>query len=274
MKTESFIRWAGGKTWLVDSIGEIIKNLEINNYYEPFLGGASIFLSLNNYNKAYLSDINSDLINTYIQVKKNYKRVLEILESYENSKENYYLVRDIVTEDLVEKAAIFIFLNQTSFNGLYRVNKLGKYNVPYGELKNRLIKIDERIFEVSNKLSNASLKCCDFEYYKYRIKKGDLVFLDPPYTVSHNNNGFIEYNKNLFKLSDQYRLSKFIDHIKKKGAYYILTNAAHPTINEIFNKDGDFKIEVERQSSIGGKNAKRGKVKEYVFTNIRRKPNE
>ncbi len=93
--------------------------------------------------------------------------------------------------------------------------------------------------------------------------------LDPPYTVSHNENGFIKYNQKLFSIEDQYRLSRFIDQIKASGAYYILTNAAHETIIEIFDKEGDYRYDLSRASSIGGKNANRGQVKEFVFTNIR-----
>ena len=119
----------------------------------------------------------------------------------------------------------------------------------------------------SKKLKNATLTISDFAESIHKINEGDLVFLDPPYTVSHNDNGFIKYNQKLFSLDDQYRLSEFIDCIKQKGAYYILTNAAHKTIEEIFKK-GDKRIEGKRASLVGGINAKRGEIREYIFTNI------
>ena len=111
------------------------------------------------------------------------------------------------------------------------------------------------------------MECSDFAARKYRIKTGDLVFLDPPYTVSHNQNGFIKYNQKLFSIKEQYRLSAYIDYIRKKGAYYVLTNAAHDTIFEIFDK-GDRVITLDRNSLIGGKNSKRERISEYIFTNI------
>ena len=117
-------------------------------------------------------------------------------------------------------------------------------------------------------MQNARISTGDFEINKYRIKENDLVFLDPPYTVSHNNNGFIAYNQKLFSLDDQYRLKKFIEYIKSQGAYYILTNAAHETIREIFLTQGDRIIELQRNSLIGGKNATRAAITEYIFTNI------
>ena len=163
-------------------------------------------------------------------------------------------------------AARFIYLNHTSFNGIYRVNKNGDYNVPYGFRNVDYIE-EEKIRSASSALQKANIFHGDFIDSLDNIKSGDLVFLDPPYTVSHNNNGFIKYNKTLFSLEDQIRLSKFIDSVKDKGAYYILTNAAHKIILEIFEK-GDYCYELSRTSLIGGDKAKRGVVSEYIFTNI------
>ena len=266
---EPFIRWAGGKNWLVKSLDNIIGDLCYKNYYEPFLGGGAIFFSMDHPFHSYLSDTNQDLINTYIAVRDNPYEVIRFFLNYLNTEEEYYRARSAVPVNLAEQAARFIFLNQTSFNGIYRVNREGQYNVPYGHRTNWIYDCD-RILNASIKLQKVKLKCCDFEGYKYRIKKNDLVFLDPPYTVSHNNNGFIEYNKNLFSIEDQYRLSRYIEFIRKRGAYYILTNAAHPVIKTIFQKDNDRLIELNRHSLIGGRKAKREEIKEYIFTNIPR----
>lgn len=261
------LRWAGGKSWLIKHLNQIIGDVVFNNYHEPFLGGASVFFALNPHNKSYLSDSNEDLINTYKAIKFYPKKVIQELLQFQNTQEDYYKIRSTYIEDNVYMAARFIYLNQTSYNGLYRVNKAGKYNVPYGFRKNLYID-EEKILLVSKKLKRVSLKYGDFMVNKKNIKEGDLVFLDPPYTVSHNKNGFIEYNKNLFSLEDQYRLSEYIDFIKNRGGYYILTNAAHVTIEDIFGKKGDNRLELFRNSLIGGKYAKREEVSEYVYTNL------
>ena len=265
---EPFVRWAGGKSWFIPHLIDLISSIEFNHFHEPFLGGAAVFLSLEHKKKSYLSDINEELINAYSQIRDNPNQVIEILLSYENTEDDYYRIRSLNLEDPIAQAARFIFLNQTSYNGLYRVNRSGGYNVPYGHRENWHYDA-KRILQVSGKLKKANIKSGDFECNKYIIKKHDLVFLDPPYTVSHNNNGFIEYNKNLFSLSDQERLCRFIEYIKRKDAYYILTNAAHPKIKEIFGKE-DRPIIYSRNSLIGGKNSKREKIDEYIFTNIRR----
>ena len=266
MITESFVRWAGGKSWLIPYIRELIAPIHINHYHEPFLGGAAIFFALDLPRRSYLSDVNDDVINAYLQIKESPEAVIQRLNGFHNTKDEYYRVRSMHFIDNIERAAQFIFLNQTSYNGLYRVNRKGEYNVPYG---NRGWHYDaDRIRRCSKKLYNTRITCGDFEINRYRIKQNDLVFLDPPYTVSHNNNGFIEYNKHLFSIDDQKRLSLFIDFIKKRGAFYILTNANHEAIQMIFQKS-DRKIILERNSLIGGKEAKRGKTSELIFTNIR-----
>ena len=265
---EPFIRWAGGKTWLIPFLPQIIGNTHIEHYHEPFLGGGAIFFSLEHTKKSYLSDANEQLINTYKQVRDNPQAVIHLLGQFANTEDDYYLIRDhFQAQTPQEEAARFLYLNQTSYNGIFRVNRNGHYNVPYGFRENWTYN-SERIIQASEKLQKTRIVTGDFEVNKYRIKEHDLVFLDPPYTVSHNNNGFIEYNQHLFSLEDQKRLSSFIDYIKHKNAYYILTNAAHPVIDEIFTKTGDRKIDLTRNSLIGGKNAKRQKISEFIFTNI------
>ena len=265
---EPFIRWAGGKTWLVPFLPGILNHIPFRRYHEPFLGGGAVFFALEHQETSFLSDANAQLINTYIHVKRSPEEVIALFQEMPNTKDDYYRIRsEITTENTVENAARFIYLNQTSFNGIYRVNRDGKYNVPYGFRKTRKHQ-PERIRAASIKLRNAEITVGDFESHKDQIEENDLVFLDPPYTVSHNNNGFIQYNRNLFSLDDQYRLKGFIEYIKHQGAYYILTNAAHSTIRDIFLQSNDRIIEQQRCSLIGGKHAAREKITEYLFTNI------
>lgn len=261
----SFIRWAGGKSWLVPFVEELIDGLEYNDYFEPFMGGASIFFSLNAANDSFLSDINEELVNTFCAVRDNPNRIIDYLKLYKSDEQSYYEIRKSEPRGKYQRAARFIYLNANSFNGLYRVNRQGQYNVPYGQ-KTVTINYD-RISEVSEKLKGTSIVCRDFGAISGEIKPNDLIFLDPPYTVSKDENCFIAYNATLFSLEDQHRLSKLIDHINSVGAYYILTNAAHETIMEIFKEKGRM-ISLERNSLIGGKNSYRGKVQEYIFTNI------
>ena len=263
-----FLRWAGGKSWLIKHLSNFLPPSGFNNYHEPFLGGASIFFHLQP-KKAYLSDLNEELINAYVQVKINVEKVINALSKYENSEEFYYEIRSKKYTNNISKAARFIYLNQTSFNGLYRVNSKDQYNVPFGYRNNLLFDIDN-LKSVSKALKNIEIKQCDFSDTLKNIKKNDLVFLDPPYTVTHNNNGFIKYNKKLFDLESQLSLSLYIDKIKEKEAFYILTNAAHDEIKKIFTKADDKIFELNRASLIGGKNAKRGNFAELIITNVNR----
>ena len=268
-RISSFIRWAGGKSWLVPFVQDLVSELEYINYHEPFMGGASIFFALDEPHKSYLSDMNPELINAFLCVRDNPQRVISYLSDYKNDEESYYLIRKSEPQGKYQRAARFLYLNTYSYNGLYRVNKQGKYNVPYGYRTNITIDYD-RILRVSEKLKNAELKNQDFAAAKENIQKKDLVFLDPPYVVPKESpEMFIKYNQTLFSLNDQYRLAEMVDWINEKGAFFILTNAYDETILNIFQNRGNGRvIKQERASLIGGKKAYRGKIQEYIFTNI------
>lgn len=262
-----FLRWAGGKSWFVKHIHNYLPKDGFNSYHEPFLGGGSIFFNLNP-KSAYLSDLNEELISTYKEIRDNVEEVINELQHFQNTKDYYYFIRDDKEfSNSISKAARFIYLNQTSFNGIYRVNLKAKYNVPYGFRSKDFFQPDNlRLASIA--LQGTNLFTADFNDVIANVKEGDLVFLDPPYTVSHYNNGFIKYNSKLFCEADQIRLSKFIQNIKELGAYYILTNADHQQVYEIFKINGD-RIEAEKRASlIGGKNAERGIYKEAIFTNV------
>ena len=264
INSKPFLRWAGGKRWLLKNINNYLPENSFEQYHEPFIGGGSMLFHLHP-KKAFISDLNHELIETYMSIKEEVTEVIKYLKQFKNTKEEYYKIRDQNFRSSSKRAARFIYLNQTSFNGIYRVNKSGKYNVPYGYREN--IKLNyENIINVHESLKNVQISTNDFYNVVKNVKKNDLVFLDPPYTVTHNNNGFVQYNKNIFCIEQQYRLAKLINELKEIGAYYILTNAAHPTIREIFN-NGDKVFELERSSLIGGKNAKRGKYAELIITN-------
>ena len=264
-----FLRWTGGKNWLVPHLQTIISKLVFNNYHEPFLGGGSVFFSLNTDKKSYLSDYNSDLVNTYNNVKNNPEKIIELLKEFPQNKEFYNLLREEESDNKIKRAARFIYLNKTSFNGIYRVNKNGKYNVPYGKKSFNIDLVSELIYSCSLQLQNSIIKTKDFKDFISKVEKNDLVYLDPPYTITHNNNGFIKYNEKLFSTVDQMRLSLIIKEIIEKGAYYILSNAHHPDVRKIYDKFGDKIITLSRKSSISANAESRDLYKEYVFTNIK-----
>lgn len=261
-----FLRWAGGKNWLVRRVADLFGQLQFNNYHEPFLGGGAFFFAVGSGHKAFLSDFNGELIETYKSLRDDVEDVISIMREFSNTSDFYYELRDEKTDCPVRRAAIFIYLNQTSYNGIYRVNLKGVYNVPYGSRTKPFLDTDT-LRACAKALSSVSLEPTDFHSTLKNIRSGDLVFIDPPYTVSHNNNGFIKYNQSLFSIEDQHRLARYIDDIRSKGANYILTNAAHVAIKDIFD-NGDRRIEVSRASLIGGKKANRGAVSEYIFTNL------
>ena len=271
IKAKPFLRWAGGKRWLTKSIKDFLPT-DFNNYHEPFLGGASIFLYLKSNNlikkKSYLSDFNSELINAYEQIKLDPDKIIIGLNKLKNTKDDYYEIRSSKPRTTISKAVRFIYLNKTSFNGIYRVNLKGEYNVPYG-FKNTKDLFEFDNIKNINKLLNQDvhLNSNDFFSVIENVKANDLVFLDPPYTVAHENNGFVKYNQKIFLWEDQQRLAQLLNEINAKKAFFILTNAAHISVEELFSNLGK-KHNVQRSSNIGGKGASRKKVNEYIFTNI------
>lgn len=262
-----FLRWAGGKRWLVPQVMKLVGEKNFARYHEPFLGGGSVFFSLSGVESAYLSDLNTDLIEVYREVRDRPSEVAECLKKYENTSDQYYAARSSSPLDAADRAARFVFLNHTSFNGIYRVNLRGQYNVPYGSRKSVNMPDEAWLLRASAALKNATLTAGDFERALGDVTANDLVFLDPPYTVAHNNNGFVKYNQHLFSFEDQERLAEAIKKVSALGAHFILTNAAHSSIEKLFSPLGE-RLTVSRKNVIGGRQAGRGNAEEYVFSNL------
>lgn len=264
-----FLRWAGGKTWFTKHIENYIPK-DFNDYYEPFVGGGSVFFYLKSKgfikNKAYLSDSNSDLINTYKILKSHSNDLFKILKTHIDSEDEYYRMRSTDFTDKIEKAAKFLYLNKTSFNGIYRVNRNGKYNVPYGRRNLNILYDFEHLKDISNALKNTYLSIQDFKQRCKLIKKNDFVFIYWPYTVAHEKNGFIQYNQSIFSWNNQLQLSKLTDELNEKEIHFLVTNAYHDCIKEIYKVGTQEKL--SRVSTIGGIGAKRAKYKEIIITNI------
>lgn len=258
-----FLKWAGGKRWLVEKHSMLLSN-NCNRFIEPFLGSGAVYFSLQP-ESAILCDKNEQLIETYEAIKSDWRGVVSALKYHHemHCKEYYYSQRATLNVSSVSRAAQFIYLNRTCWNGLYRVNLGGKFNVPIGTKKNVILDTDD--FEsVAMLLQGAELVSGDFESVISRASVGDFVFVDPPYTVKHNYNGFVKYNESIFSWDDQLRLRDSVKSAASRGAKILVTNACHDSIREIYEDVGEL-IVVDRASVIAGKSAARGRYEEMVI---------
>lgn len=263
-KLKPAIRWAGGKSWLIERMQNYLPK-DFKTYHEPFIGGASLFLNLHIRKAAFISDINSELICFYNEVKNNLPALSKRIAQFENTIDVYYKIRNEKPKTDLGLAARFYYLNRTCFNGLYRVNSKGEFNVPFG-YRNIEVLESKNLANLKSALQNAVITCCDFETALSKVNKGDFVFLDPPYTVAHNKNGFIEYNQNIFSWEDQERLNKCVKLLIEKEAYFIMTNAWHDSIKKLYKGVGRY-FEIDRFSTISGKMNSRIKISEMLITN-------
>ena len=259
-----FLKWAGGKRWLVERYSDNFPRFD-GKYIEPFLGGGSVFFHLAP-RTALISDSNPRLVECYCQIRDNYKEVFYLLEQHQknHSAIYYYDIRAQYFEEDAERAAQFLYLNRTCFNGLYRVNKNAIFNVPIGT-KSKIIDKNENFADISIALSDAEIIHSDFEEVVNRAEQGDFIFVDPPYTVKHNFNGFLKYNEKIFSWDDQIRLRDAIVRAGGRGAMILLTNAAHASVVELYKNVGELRF-VKRSSVLAGKSAARGSVNELIVT--------
>ncbi len=238
-----FVKWAGGKKQLLDSL-ELYFPKDFKTYYEPFLGGGAVFFYLVNTRprfRAVLSDTNAELILTYNVIKTNVEdlidKLLEHAKLYRvETKEYFYKVRASAPENDLDKAARLIFLNRTCFNGLYRVNSRGKFNVPFGQYENPKICDEENLRLVSAALnySNAEITANDYVDAVSSAGKGDFVYFDPPYQPVSSTANFTSYTKTGFSFEDQKNLSKLFKELHQKECYVVLSNSNTPEIQELY----------------------------------------
>lgn len=263
-----FIRWAGGKQNLVKDLALHLPKKKFTRYFEPFLGAGSLFLH-SQFGEAVLSDINPHLINAYTQIKNSPKEVIGRLTYHKNrvSSDYYYSVRDIFNErkDLftVDQAALFIFLVHTSFNGIYRVNQKGLYNVPFGKLKHS-IPSKEHIYAISSRLKTARIVNAMYEDMIPEIKKGDFVYFDPPYPPLTETSFFQHYSIDKFPDSQQKALAFDCEIINQRGAMVMVSNADTPEIRAYYK---DWNIHVVDTYRYVNCKSDRKKVNELIITN-------
>lgn len=230
------LKWAGGKTQMLDKILPHVP-ARYERYIEPFFGGGALFFCLEP-TKSIISDSNPELINVYRRVAIDFEGVVAALKSFENTEEMYYRVRSQKWTDLEPSyaAARTIFLNKTCFNGLYRVNKGGDFNVPFGRYKNPTICDEATLRQASESLRRATILCGDYlDVLRENAKKGDFVFLDPPYVPVSKNADFKRYTKRQFGEGDHRRLAKEVERLKSLGCFVLLTNSNTPLVHELFD---------------------------------------
>jgi DNA adenine methylase len=289
-----FLKWAGGKTQLIGEIESALPKEVLKDkftYIEPFVGSGAILFwmlrSFPNLKKAVINDINSDLINTYTKIATSPNELISILQSLQDEfheleekedykKEYYYRKREIYnsrTEGKLEQAAIFIFLNRTCFNGLYRVNRDNKFNVPMGSYKRPTICDRDNILAVSEALDTVEILCGDYEETLNHADANSLFYFDPPYKPLSETSSFNSYAKDEFNDAEQIRLRDFCNKLDALNHNWILSNSdalASNLKNSFFDElYSDFKIlRVNAKRSINANPNKRGVLKELLITNF------
>ncbi len=263
---QPFLKWPGGKRWLAAQNGNLIPE-NYNHYFEPFLGSGAVFFSILP-DHSTISDINRELINLYTVMRDQPQQLQDIMLQHQarHSNEYYYLIRSENPTNDVERAGRMLYLNRTCFNGMYRVNRQGLFNVPIGTKTNCIYDIDQFV-EYSDALRNAEIISCDFADVIGRANDGDFIFVDPPYAKS-NGSSFIKYNQALFTWDDQTRLHTALNQARQRGALIVLTNANCQEIQELYVNSGYTAHTVCRHSTISGQVENRGIIEELVLTSF------
>jgi len=274
MEIPRFVKWAGGKLQLIDQFKSFFPN-KFNNYFEPFVGsGAVAFYILQKYKpkQVLLSDINEELINTFNIIKNNVEELISKLNEHKkkhikNSKDYFYKMRLLDLSQLtnLERAARFIYLNKTCFNGLYRVNSKGQFNVPMGSYKNPDIAQADKLRKISKLLKNVKIKVMSFEKIINFAKKGDFIYFDPPYYPLKKGKSFTTYTKNNFLEKEQQKLAEIFAKLDKKGCKIMLSNSDTKFIKELYKNYSINTVKASRMINCNG--ADRGKINEVVVTN-------
>lgn len=262
-----FLKWAGGKRQLIP---QLLKHVPAysGRYFEPFVGGGAMFFALQP-DEAVLADVNRRLMRAYGGVRYDVDGVIGRLQDYPFDKGFFLKLRaeniDAKIDD-VEVACWLIYLNKTAFNGLYRVNKKGAFNVPWGKYKNPTICDEQNLRAVSLVLRRAELVCGDFEYAVRGAKQGDLVYFDPPYVPASSTSNFTSYSEDKFDLNEQVRLRDVALALKKRGVHVMVTNSNTKTVRDLYGIDG-FKIRrVKAKGSVAAKGTSRGDRVDLLIT--------
>ncbi len=278
-KPKPFVKWVGGKRQLLNQFRELglyppkAFDPRANTYFEPFVGGGAMFFDLLPL-KASINDINTELVITYATIRDNTDELISELNSgeYLYDKDIFLAIRAWELESVseIKRAARFIYLNRTAFNGMYRVNKSGKFNVPFGRYNNPLICDETNIRRVASVLKNTKVSNTSYKYVLNEAKKGDFVYFDPPYYPVSRTASFTTYSNDVFLEKEQKELRDAFIELNNRGCFVMLSNSDTPFIKKIFSKYKDKGIIINKVSAnraINSNASKRGKVFEVLVTN-------
>ncbi len=274
-KPKPFVKWVGGKRQLLKQFLRLnlyppgLFNPKTGRYFEPFVGGGAVFFDLLP-EKAYLSDLNKELVTTYNVIKNDVEALIVSLKKHKTDKEYFLKMRAQDPNKLIDVAVAsrFIFLNRTGFNGMYRVNSKGKFNVPYGKHTNPLICDEENLRKVSKALQGTEIKHQDYKAVLTKAKKGDFVYFDPPYHPMSKTASFTSYTAQSFLEKEQLELRDTVLELTKRGCFVMLSNSDAPFINEIYSGHKGIRItKVQAGRAINSKGSGRGKITEVLVTN-------
>ncbi|BCD60576.1 MULTISPECIES: Dam family site-specific DNA-(adenine-N6)-methyltransferase [unclassified Nitratiruptor] len=280
-RAKPFVKWAGGKKTIAKKLAQMVP-IDFCEYHEPFLGGGALFFELYNQGilegkRVFLSDQNSELVNAFQVVQKGIDPLIDTLKDFSkmHNEAFYYEIRswdrsaDFFSIDPVMRAVRFIYLNKTCYNGLYRVNSKGFFNVPMGKHSNPNICDEKTLHCAHEALQGVVIECCDFTKALEKVGSNSFVYLDPPYLSQGHNAGFASYTKQLFLYESHQKLAHICQTLDSKNVYWMQSNIAHPKIISLYEKYGITMI--EKSHIINANAKKREKIQEIVITNYKEK---
>lgn len=266
------VKWVGGKRQIIGQINKYVPK-KFSTYYEPFLGGGAVLFELQPV-QAVVNDINSELINIYEVIRDDVEALIEDLKRHRNEADYFYQIRELDRDkDIyskmarVQRASRIIFLNKTCYNGLFRVNKAGEFNTPFGNYKNPNFVNEVTLRAVSNYFNQARITftCRDFGEVLKGVRKGAFVYLDPPYDPVSDTASFTGYDKGGFGREEQIRLKNACDNLNQKGIKFLLSNSATDFIKDLYQ---EYRIEVvQAKRPINSKPNRRGEIDEVLVRN-------
>ncbi len=267
-----FLKWAGGKRWLAPALKRLLAECS-TRYVEPFLGSGAVFFALGA-RRAWLCDVNPELIATFGIVKERVEDLIASLSTLDVDRNVYKVLAAQRSSDPLQRATRLIYLNRTAFNGIYRVNLQGHFNVPFGCKPGTKILDELGLRKCSAALQAASLSELDYRDSLERIREDDWVYIDPPYTVNHDSNGFRRYNERLFSWKDQEHLARWASSFAQGGGRVVVSNAMHPEVLALYQHSCFTALTVERASNMAAANQYRGTRQELLLVSKAIVPDE